>query len=185
MHVAALTGLGHCAITKCQFHVAKKCFQAVLVNNPDFVPAYLGLAECALQQYNQTDEGKYKLEDALVFYNIVLFYDCNNYNAYIGLGRCAGLQNDWIQAEKCYEEAQEIQPEWGLAYFGLGQCARVQKKYQTAKSFFKKAVEKNPFLLQAKDALSEIRKHTESITQLPDFLPLPSLSPNEIRTYPK
>jgi len=121
-------------------------FQEALAADPDYAPAYSGLARITstlavlgwrplrelLPEIRELNQEALKLDDSLS-------------EVHVGLGWQRVLEHDWIEAEKQFRRAIELDPNNAGAYVGLaGYCLSPLGRLDEAISEMKKAIQLDP-----------------------------------------
>lgn len=138
-------------LSNINFHEALKCFERVLVINPDFDKGWVFKGLMFLELY------KYK--ESVNFFKKAIELNNENQKAYLNLGLAYSLLNDHEKANETFDDALNIAPENSDFWFNKGKELSALRSYNEAQNSLNRAIQLDPYNFKAKKLLSNLYHH--------------------------
>jgi Tfp pilus assembly protein PilF len=120
------------------------------------------------------ETNKKRYDEATSLLKQIVGEDANDFQAWTELGTLYLFQQNLEEAEKAYERAQEVRPNFFLARLNLGRLRLMRKKYDGAVEALSKAVELQPQSADANyylgEAYLQVKKGSKAVGHLYEAL---------------
>jgi TolB-like protein/DNA-binding winged helix-turn-helix (wHTH) protein/Flp pilus assembly protein TadD len=123
-------------------------FQRAIEVDPGYAPAYVGLAECygLLPTYTNLHSGEAD-KKAIAAATKALEIDSNLAEAYATLASADPNRWDWLEAERQFRRAIQLNPSYATAHQWYGDCLQQMGRLDQATAEYRKAYELDPVSL--------------------------------------
>jgi predicted Zn finger-like uncharacterized protein len=162
-HAAAVhNGLGEVYYVQKKFNLAEAAFNEALTNDPEFIPAYVNLAN------TYRELGRY--DEAVANYQAVVVRAPKYPNVAREYGYTLFLRKDYPAAIDLYRQAIRLNPKDDRLYLHVGIASLESGDTQTAAKYFQSAIDLNSANVEALVQLGILLYHQGSLDQSQELL---------------
>lgn len=135
---------------------ARALFSRAVEIDPEYAPAYAGIADCAAQLYMFFDKNEAHLDEAEAASQKAIELDSELAEAHASRGYVFSLKGRFNEAKREFDAAIRLDPKLYEGYYFAARDAFSQGKFERAAEMFEKAIEVRPEDYQAQLLVAQV-----------------------------